>query len=127
MTNEEYCELAGDGDSCVGNADEVDPVAEINRVGYGDTVRFVVDPNELYSYGVLQYEKLKNLKDRATKALVAKKPIRANRAVRKNGSICMLDENEFWKCPNNHGAYDVPLKENQKFCHECGQAIDWSK
>lgn len=60
-------------------------------------------------------------------ASVAKKPIRANRAIRENGCVYMLDENEYWKCPNDHGAYDVPLKENQKYCHECGQLIDWGK
>lgn len=55
-----------------------------------------------------------------------KKPIRANRAIEIDGQLVMIDENEYWKCPMCT-LYDVPLRENQKYCHYCGQAIDWSK
>lgn len=55
-----------------------------------------------------------------------KKPIRANHGRIINGIPIMLDEDEFWKCPSCL-YYDVMLKQNQSYCHKCGQAIDWSE
>ena len=53
-----------------------------------------------------------------------KKPIRANRIIKKNGDLYLNDDNEYWKCPVCT-QYDVPLLEKQEFCHCCGQALDW--
>ena len=57
-----------------------------------------------------------------------RKPIRANYAViGDDGILRMLDENEFWKCPSCVTSFkDVELRPLQKYCHVCGQAIDWS-
>lgn len=57
-----------------------------------------------------------------------KKPIRANYAVIGDDGISrMLDENEFWKCSScAKQLRDVELKPLQRYCHVCGQAIDWS-
>lgn len=38
----------------------------------------------------------------------------------------MLDENEFLKCPSCRHI-DTILKYGQKYCHHCGQSIDWSE
>lgn len=56
---------------------------------------------------------------------IPKKPIRANRAIEKDGRLFMNDDNEYWKCPICTD-YDVPLRENQRYCHYCGQVLDWS-
>lgn len=64
------------------------------------------------------------LLDMAKKQL-PEKPIRANRLVKEAGMLVLKDENEYWKCPKCVN-YDVLLRENQKYCHWCGQAIDWS-
>lgn len=61
----------------------------------------------------------------ALKKQIPEKPIRANRAIEKDGQLFMYDENEYWKCPMCT-SYDVPLRENQRYCHYCGQALDWS-
>lgn len=53
-----------------------------------------------------------------------RKPIRANRIIIKNGTAYLNDDNEYWKCPMCT-SLDVPLLENQLYCHNCGQAIDW--
>lgn len=66
-----------------------------------------------------------DIAERAIEKQISKKPIRANRAVEKDGQLFMNDDNEYWKCPTCT-LYDVPLRENQKYCHYCGQAIDWS-
>ena len=75
----------------------------------------------MYGKGKCEY-------DMALSALekqIPKKPIRANRAIEIDGQFVMIDENEYWKCPIcTH--YDVPLRENQKYCHYCGQVLDWS-
>ena len=52
-------------------------------------------------------------------------PRKANRAVRINGYLTMLDENEFFKCPSCR-FQDTKLRPGQKYCHECGQRLDWS-
>lgn len=57
---------------------------------------------------------------------VPKKPIKANRAIEIGGQLFMKDENEYWKCPICVN-YDVPLRENQQYCHYCGQKIDWGE
>lgn len=57
---------------------------------------------------------------------IPKKPIKANYLVNVNGIHTILDENEFRKCPSCHYK-DVVLKHNQKYCHHCGQAIDWGE
>lgn len=62
---------------------------------------------------------------KALEKQIPKKPIKANRAVVINGIPTMLDENEFMKCPSCRYK-DVILKYGQKYCHHCGQAIDWS-
>ena len=66
-----------------------------------------------------------DIAERTIEKQISKKPIRANRAVEKDGQLFMNDDNEYWKCPTCT-LYDVPLRENQKYCHYCGQAIDWS-
>lgn len=55
-----------------------------------------------------------------------KKPIRGNYSVPINGIPTMLDENEFLKCPSCRHI-DTILKYGQKYCHHCGQSIDWSE
>jgi hypothetical protein len=56
---------------------------------------------------------------------IPKKPIRAHRIIKKNGMFILRDDNEYWKCPICIKA-DVVLLKNQKHCHDCGQALDWS-
>lgn len=56
---------------------------------------------------------------------IPKKPNRANHGRIINGIPTMLDEDEFWKCPSCL-YYDVILRQNQSYCHKCGQMIDWS-
>jgi hypothetical protein len=56
---------------------------------------------------------------------IPKKPIRAHRIIKKNGMFILRDDNEYWKCPICTKA-DVVLLKNQKHCHDCGQALDWS-
>ena len=58
------------------------------------------------------------------KKQLPEKPIRANRLAKEAGMMVLKDENEYWKCPICT-LYDVPLRENQKYCHYGGQAIDW--
>lgn len=53
---------------------------------------------------------------------IPKKAIRASRAIEKDGQLFMNDDNEYWKCPMCAN-YDVPLRENQQYCHYCGQKI----
>ena len=51
----------------------------------------------------------------------------ANRAVKINGILTMLDENEFFKCPSPSCLFqDTKPRPGQKYCHECGQRLDWS-
>lgn len=52
-------------------------------------------------------------------------PRKANYAVEINGYLTMLDENEFFKCPSCR-FQDTKLRSGQKYCHECGQRLDWS-
>lgn len=52
-------------------------------------------------------------------------PRKANRAVKINGYLTMLDENEFFKCPSCR-FQDTKLRSGQNYCHKCGQKIDWS-
>lgn len=56
---------------------------------------------------------------------IPKKPIQANYIVRVNGVATLLDENEFTKCPSCTYK-DIEVKHGQKYCHICGQALDWS-
>ena len=56
---------------------------------------------------------------------IPKKPIKANKAIEIDGQLFMNDDNEYWKCPICT-LYDVPLRVNQRYCHYCGQALDWS-
>ena len=56
---------------------------------------------------------------------IPKKPIQANYIVRVNGVATLLDENEFTKCPSCIYK-DIEVKHGQKYCHICGQALDWS-
>lgn len=56
---------------------------------------------------------------------IPKKPIRANRIIKKDGAFFLNDDNEYFKCPVCT-TYDVPLLINQQHCHCCGQALDWS-
>lgn len=63
---------------------------------------------------------------RAIEKQLPKKPIRANRIIKKNGEFFLNDDNEYWKCPICT-KFDVPLLENQPSCHWCGQALDWSE
>lgn len=59
----------------------------------------------------------------ALKKQIPRRPIKANRIVKEDGLYFLADENEYWKCPMCV-LYDVPLRENQKYCHYCGQALD---
>lgn len=61
----------------------------------------------------------------ALKKQIPKKPIRTNYIVKVNGIDTLLDENEFTKCPSCTYK-DVEVKQGQKHCHVCGQALDWS-
>lgn len=56
---------------------------------------------------------------------IPKKPIQANYIVQVNGVDTLLDENEFTKCPSCTYK-DIEVKHGQKYCHICGQALDWS-
>ena len=56
---------------------------------------------------------------------IPKKPIQANYIVKVNGVYTLLDENEFTKCPSCTYK-DIEVKHGQKYCHICGQALDWS-
>ena len=56
---------------------------------------------------------------------IAKKPVKANYIVKINGVDTLLDENEFTKCPSCTYK-DIEVKHGQKYCHICGQALDWS-
>ena len=56
---------------------------------------------------------------------IPKKPIQANYIVKVNGVDTLLDENEFTKCPSCTYK-DIEVKHGQKYCHICGQALDWS-
>ena len=62
----------------------------------------------------------------ALKKQTPEKPIRANRIIKKNGMFILSDDNEYWKCPICTKV-DVVLRENQEYCHNCGQAIDWGE
>lgn len=78
-----------------------------------------IDPNEL---GAPEYYEL------VTAALKIGRPVvpcKANRAVWIDGYLTMLDENEFFKCPSCR-FQDTKLRPGQKYCHECGQRLDWS-
>ena len=69
-----------------------------------------------------------NARELAISALqkqIPKKPIQANYIVRVNGVATLLDENEFTKCPSCTYK-DIEVKHGQKYCHICGQALDWS-
>ena len=69
-----------------------------------------------------------NARELAISALekqIPKKPIQANYIVKVNGVDTLLDENEFTKCPSCTYK-DIEVKHGQKYCHICGQAIDWS-
>lgn len=56
---------------------------------------------------------------------IPKKPIQANYIVKVNGVDTLLDENESTKCPSCTYK-DIEVKHGQKYCHICGQALDWS-
>lgn len=56
---------------------------------------------------------------------IPKKPILTNYIVKVNGVDTLLDENEFSKCPSCTYK-DVEVKYGQKYCHICGQLLDWS-
>lgn len=60
----------------------------------------------------------------ALKKQIPKKPIQANYIVKINGVDILLDENEFTKCPSCTYK-DIEVKQGQKYCHICGQALDW--
>jgi len=62
----------------------------------------------------------------ALKKQIPKKPIKTNYMVKVNGLDTMLDENEFTKCPSCTYK-DIEVKQGQKYCHKCGQALDWSE
>ena len=69
-----------------------------------------------------------NARELAISALekqIPKKPIQANYIVKVNGVDTLLDENEFTKCPSCTYK-DIEVKHGQKYCHICGQALDWS-
>lgn len=69
-----------------------------------------------------------NARELAISALekqIPKKPIQANYIVKVNGVYTLLDENEFTKCPSCTYK-DIEVKHGQKYCHICGQALDWS-
>lgn len=68
-------------------------------------------------------ERVKEMEN-ALEKQIPKKPIKANRIVRKDGLMFLDDDNEYWKCPTCT-LYDVPLRKNQKYCHYCGQALHW--
>lgn len=56
---------------------------------------------------------------------IPKKPIQVNYFVKVNGVDTMLDENEFSKCPSCTYK-DIEVKHGQKYCHICGQLLNWS-
>lgn len=56
---------------------------------------------------------------------IPKKPIKTNYIVKVHGVHTLLDENEFTKCPSCTYK-DIEVKRGQKYCHICGQALDWS-
>lgn len=56
---------------------------------------------------------------------IPKKPILTNYIVKVNGVDTLLDENEFTKCPSCTYK-DIEVKHGQKYCHICGQLLDWS-
>lgn len=56
---------------------------------------------------------------------IPKKPIQTNYIVKVNGVDTLLDENEFTKCPSCTYK-DIEVKHGQKYCHICGQLLDWS-
>lgn len=56
---------------------------------------------------------------------IPKKPILTNYIVKVNGVDTLLDENEFTKCPSCIYK-DIEVKHGQKYCHICGQLLDWS-
>ena len=85
----------------------------------------VIESNKPTSGYTMLCEALDIAKE-AIEKQIPKKPIRANRAIKINGQLFMNDDNEFLKCPTCT-LYDVPLRENQRYCHYCGQALDWSK
>ena len=69
-----------------------------------------------------------NARELAISALekqIPSKPIQANYIVKVNGVKTLLDENEFTKCPSCTYK-DIEVKHGQKYCHICGQALDWS-
>lgn len=93
---------------------------------------------EVYEYlkavqGALNNKPISNenaiqINDLAIKAVekqIPKKPIQANYIVKVNGVDTLLDENEFIKCPSCTYK-DIEVKHEQKYCHICGQALDWS-
>ena len=61
----------------------------------------------------------------AIKRQIPEKPIQTNYIVKVNGVDTLLDENEFTKCPSCTYK-DTEVKHGQKYCHICGQALDWS-
>ena len=61
---------------------------------------------------------------KALEKQIPQKPIRANNIITKGSAFYLDEDNEYWKCPVCT-QYSVPLRENQKRCHYCGQAIDW--
>lgn len=70
------------------------------------------------------FEWLKKSKEALGKQ-IPKKPIKTNYIVKVHGVHTLLDENEFTKCPSCTYK-DVEVKRGQKYCHICGQALDWS-
>lgn len=70
------------------------------------------------------FEWLKKAKEALEKQM-PKKPIKANYIVKVHGVDTLLDENEFTKC-SSCKYKDVEVKGGQKYCHICGQALDWS-
>lgn len=56
---------------------------------------------------------------------IPEKPILTNYIVKVNGVDTLLDENEFTKCPSCTYK-DIEVKHGQKYCHICGQLLDWS-
>jgi hypothetical protein len=91
-----------------------------------EAIKRIQDHNERHSkepFAIHITEAL-NMAIKALNKQIPKKPIKANRIIKKDGSLFLNDDNEYWKCPICT-KYDVPLLENQEYCHCCGQALDW--
>ena len=88
----------------------------------GSTVRY----DESLEYELTSYDVdwLKKAKE-AVEKQIPKKPIQVNYIVKVYGVETLLDENEFTKCPSCTYK-DIEVKHGQKYCHFCGQALDWS-